>query len=679
MTKPVLFAEPSLTKPTKNMKLRHMIQQWIQPHKSPATRLMGGLALAGATLLAANSFAATDIIFEPSGANTDILSNNGHWQNDWGPAAAGVSFDPAVAPPTGATGGSVYLQGDWTASNTGGWDCFHVVWRADAGGWYDSGSPSGNFDGADYEYLIMDIKYDSTSTMPSGSANWGIGLDQGWSQTWLMDYTFVPDDAWHHLVIPIAANTPNIGSTTGIGFYTWKPGGTVGTMKFWVANVQLVARTVAIAPPTATLEPVSGKGLAMYADKLPSYLRGNVRTDNTGAAQVDWVGRPKPVSYSWTVSQFPGPGHAGYRTDLVLTPDPAASLVSADPDWSATNALWISVEALADGSVHAGIAFKTNQVNGNSQMYFTNENKLTGGYTLDAPTAVGTWTLTFTSDTDMTLTAPSGASTNVSLPSDVAATYTGISMFLISAMANDANVGQSVTYSALKTTGTSTIIDEDFTTGALTSPNLALMNQGYLFPWNLNPPSHRWVTATSKYWLKWTLPDTGFTPVSSATLPGGALDWASRGLTNTFLNSASRRVLVNTEHLPANNQAFFALLKRVPTKLQALWPGESNAAGTISGKTGTPDPVVLNTPALVTINSVDSANFIGGGAVGHTIQLSMNPVDPLGFIDPNAALANGTVGILVQFGTPGTYTITATDVTDGSLTAGTSTSITVAP
>lgn len=663
------------------MKLTPTIQKWLQPHQSKVARLLGGLALAGATLVASSSSAATDILFEPTGANVDILSNGGHWQNAWGPAAAavpgGVSFEPTNPPPSGATGGSVFLQGNWTVDNTNGWDAFHVVWRADAGGWYDS--PNGNFDGADYEYLIMDIKYDTNSTMAAGSANWGIGLDQGWSITTLSNYSFAQDGSWQHLVIPIAANQPGIGSSTGIGFYTWKPAGTFGTMNFWVANVQLVARTVAIAPPSVSLDKVAAPGLAMFADKIPSYYRQNVRTDTSGTAQLDWVGvatPTTPVSYSWTISQFPGPGHAGYRSDIVLTPDPAASLQSADPDWSATNALWISVQALADGSVSAGIAFKTNQVNGNSQMNPGGDNLLTGGHTLAAPTAVGTWTLTFSNNTDMTLTAPNGSSTNVSLPAHVASTYTGVSFFLISAMANDANVGQSVTYSALDITGVGTPVHEDFTTGALASPFLALMSQGYLFPWNLNPPSHRWVTSSGKYWLKWGLPDTGFAPVSSPILPASPLDWAVRGLTNSFLNGSQKWALVNSYSLPAAGQGYFALLKRVPSQLQVLFPGETNAPNTLTGKVGTPDPVSLGAGGFVnvTINLVDATwNIVSGNG---SINLTSN--DGASIMPLDAGLVNGTLTQAVQFGTVGSWTVTATN-TLTVMPAATSSPVTVTP
>jgi hypothetical protein len=662
------------------MKSRHPILQRINTYQTKAQRLLATLALLGTTLTASQSFAADDILFEPTGANSDLLTANGHWQNAWGPAFnfegnqhGALVFEPTNPPPSGATGGSVYMKGDWTVNNTNGWDCMNTVWR---GGWYDA--PADNFDGALYEYLVMDVMYDTNSTMVNPS--WSIGLDQGWGHTELTNYTFATDGSWQHLVIPIAANKPNIGSTCGVSFYRWLPSGTIGTMGFWVANVQLIARNVPIAPPTTAISEDVVPGLAMFADKLPSYLRGNVRTDTTGAAQVDWVGQASPanpVSYSWTISQFPGPGHANFRSDIVLTPDPVASLQSADPDWSATDALWISIQSLADGSVAAGIAFKTNQPNGNSQMNPGGTGLLTGGHTLAAPTAIGTWTLTFSNNTDMTLTAPSGASTNVSLPADVASTYTGVSFFLITAMGNDGNVGQSATYSALNITGVTTPVNENFTDGVLDTPFLALMNQGYLFPWNLNPPSHRWVTSDARFWLKWSLPDTGFAPVSSPTLPGSAVDWLARGLTNSFLNGNQKWALVNANNLPGPSQGYFALLKRVPTKLQTLLASEVNAPGTVSGKTGTIDPVTTGVNTAVTINSVDPAWFIGGGTVGHMIQLSISPEDPLAIIDDNAALANGTVNILVNFGTPGTYTVTATDVTDGSLTASTSSTITV--
>jgi len=622
-------------------------------------------------LTAFASFAASDILFEPTGANTSISSGNGHWQNDWGPAFGTFSFDPAQPPPSGATGGSVYIQGNWTEANTGGWDDMMACWR---GGWYDA--PADNFDGALYEALILDIKYDTNSTIPAASANWGIGLDQGWANTQLTNYSFASDDAWHHVIIPIPASMANIGSTCGIGFYSWKPGGTVGTLGFWVANVQLVARAVAIPPPSVSLNKVVAPGLVQFADLTPNYNRQDIRTDTSGNAQVDWYGQTKPVTYSWKIADFPGPGHAGFFTSVAITPDPVGTVTYADPDWSSTNALFVNIVAQANGSVRASISFKTNQPSNNTQ-YDTTGRLVGGANSLAAPSAIGTWSLRFNSDTDMVLTAPNGAYTNASLPPDVASAYTGVSFVLMSGMSSAANVGQSITYSALDITGVVTPVHEDFTSGALSSPFMALMSQGYLFPWNLNPPNQVWATPDAKYWLHHSLPDTGFTPVSSPTLPGSLWDWSDRGLGAGFLNGSERWNMVNSSNLPSASKGFFAELKRVPTKLQVLLPSETGAPGTVSGKTGTVDSVSVGYPVTVTVNSVDAAWYVRGGALGDTIDITTT--DGTAQLPADAALSSGTKTFTVFFNTPGTYTVTATDVTTGTITPGTSASITVTP
>jgi hypothetical protein len=544
------------------------------------------------------------------------------------------------------------------------------------GGWYDA--PDDNFDGAQYEYLIFDIKYDTNSTMPAADATWGIGLEQGWGSTELIQYQFNTNGEWQHVVVPISASTPGIGSTCGVGFYRWYPEGPHGSMGFWIANVQLIARTVPIAPPTVGLVGTI-PGLNQFADKTPTYNRQVIRNPTDGSAMVDWVGQPKPVSYSWTIVDFPDPGHAGFFTSVNLSPDPAGTQTYADADWSATNNLFISMQAQADGSVRAGIAFKTNQPANNGQ-YYSPPTQLIPDNTsgaLAAPSAIGTWTLTFTSDTDMTLTAPSGATTNASLPTDVAAQWTNISFHLISGMNSAANVGQSVTLSKIKITGVGTPIDEDLTDGVLDTALLVLQSQDYGS--NPNPPNQFLLTSDARFWLRRTLPDTGFTPASSGVLPGGPFDWLNRGIGNGFINATERWSLVQTANLADTNQSYFAVIKRVPVKLQVLLPSEVAAPGTPAGKTGTVDSITAGSAIDVIVNSVDPAWYVGGGAVGDTIHVELNPPDPGASIPGDAALANGTVTFNIAFSTPGVYTVNATNVSNPSITAGISATITVTP
>jgi hypothetical protein len=137
-----------------------------------------------------------------------------------------------------------------------------------------------------------------------------------------------------------------------------------------------------------------------------------------------------------------------------------------------------------------------------------------------------------------------------------------------------------------------------------------------------------------------------------------------------------RHSLLLTSDLPGANMGFFRLIKRTPSQLQTLLPSEVNAPNTVTGKTGTVAPVVVGSVVSVTIHSVDADWNIASG-VPHTVHLTVSPEDPSNFVDPDVALANGTANILVQFNVAGQYTITATDVTDGALTPGVSSTITV--
>jgi hypothetical protein len=204
---------------------------------------------------------------------------------------------------------------------------------------------------------------------------------------------------------------------------------------------------------------------------------------------------------------------------------------------------------------------------------------------------------------------------------------------------------------------------------------MALMSQGYLFPWNMSPPNQVWATTDARYWLHHSLPDTGFSPVSSPILPGSVWDWSDRGLGAGFLNGTERWNLVNSNNLPSASKGFFAVLKRVPVKLQVLLPSETGAPGTVSGKTGTVDDVPVGSPVTFTVNSVDPAWYVRGGALGDTITITTT--DTSATLPADNTLAFGTRTFTVYFNTAGTYTVTATDVTTGTITPGTSATINV--
>src|SRR5213075_1229115 len=108
-------------------------------------------------------------------------------------------------------------------------------------------------------------------------------------------------------------------------------------------------------------------------------------------------------------------------------------------------------------------------------------------------------------------------------------------------------------------------------------------------------------------------------------------------------------------------------------KLQLLVPGETAAPGSATGKTGTPPAQIAGTAFNVTVNAVD-ANW---NLVSSTHIVGITTTDANDTHPANAALTAGTGTFAVTFKSAGSWTITTTDVTDGTKTANTSPSITV--
>src|SRR5439155_11414433 len=109
-------------------------------------------------------------------------------------------------------------------------------------------------------------------------------------------------------------------------------------------------------------------------------------------------------------------------------------------------------------------------------------------------------------------------------------------------------------------------------------------------------------------------------------------------------------------------------------KLQLLAPGETAGTGTATGKTGTPTGQNVGTVFIVTVNGVD-ANWNLINTVTDLVGITSS--DSAASLPTNAVLVAGTQTFALSFGTTGSQTVTATDLSDGSKTASTSPSITV--
>src|SRR6185295_4687045 len=107
-------------------------------------------------------------------------------------------------------------------------------------------------------------------------------------------------------------------------------------------------------------------------------------------------------------------------------------------------------------------------------------------------------------------------------------------------------------------------------------------------------------------------------------------------------------------------------------KMQLLVPGETAAPGTATGKTGTPTAQTAGTAFNVTVNAVD-ANW---NLVSSTHTVGISTTDANDIHPANAAMTAGTKTFAVTFKSAGSWSITASDITDGTKTANTSPAIT---
>ncbi len=109
-------------------------------------------------------------------------------------------------------------------------------------------------------------------------------------------------------------------------------------------------------------------------------------------------------------------------------------------------------------------------------------------------------------------------------------------------------------------------------------------------------------------------------------------------------------------------------------QLQLLAPGETNAPGTVSGKTGTPSTRTAGAAFNATVNAVDTFwNTVTN--VTDTVDISSSDTNAV--LPADAALVGGTGTPSVTLMTAGTATLTATDTSNPSKTNYTTPAITV--
>jgi len=270
------------------------------------------------------------------------------------------------------------------------------------------------------------------------------------------------------------------------------------------------------------------------------------------SVNYSWGGQT-PATYSFSITNFPTPADApGFEGHIFITTgDSGYNEISGSPDWNVANLAVIRVENGTNGGVVTSFEWKTNLPN-------ANPDHVVAFQLPSLASANGTWSLNFSDDSHGSLVGPNGTVlTNFLLDADMMAYFTGpsASFVQVGAFKNDgSNSGKSdnkgfILTSVLMTNINGTLFDDNFATG--------LTNN---YAWRVTSPTAiTSIPQGTAYWLKWGLPDIGFTAQSAASLTG---NWDDAGITYIYTDATgtNRFGAVPFVSLPVGDAAFFRLI-----------------------------------------------------------------------------------------------------------------------
>ncbi len=446
-----------------------------------------------------------------SGQITNVYGN---W---FGGAFSSLEWDPSTDAGNNPTSGSLEINLNWSGGSQ------FVVWDQGSANNYFALSTLG-INGTQYTNFQCDVKFAPGSVSAQGSASQPIfghlrfgHRTSSYGQDWFGAVDVAATNTnWVHVSVSLNAVTDtsltNMGGLIiGIdsGFYGLNF--TSGDTTLWVDNLEFTGPTTAVkvAPPTLAMQKAT-PGLRIFAGSTANvYDREELATTDNNQS---WVGGSYPVSYSFSLSDYPANIN---QTHIFIVPQNTAGGAMGNDgtlneyiEYQATNMLWMVINPGAGGQVVASVQWKTNLPNANP-----NQTALT----ITNSKAVGTWTLTFTSPSTGTLTAP-GASPAAFIINDANVTtdFANPAVAYFGLQPNStAGEGEFEDWGSISVTGVSGAQEsEQFN-------NESSFNQnGYWAINGANTTGVQFVPSSTAYWINWTLPANGFGLGTATSLTG---------------------------------------------------------------------------------------------------------------------------------------------------------------
>jgi hypothetical protein len=510
--------------------------------------LYGGSALTGPVVFYVDNVKFT----QPATAHDVIVSqfNNAitGWRFDYGGVTNLLRFDTQDATNNPASGSLKTTFGFSVALDATGNNKGAIT--------YDLPAP---LNGTLYVSMEMDFKVEGGSAEDFSGNNGYLKMvirnTPGYSFDVQFEGNVNTNGGWRHIrVSPLTGVFSDIRAIT-LELY----GGSQidGPVTFYVDNVKFTETNAPPAGPTmSVIKPILGLNLTPASGQ---YERQSIATIGS---QYVWVGRPDPTTYSLTLSSYPDASHSGFQTHIFLVADDPHT--DSAPDYTQPNVIFLDIQGQGNGSAFAAFRYKTNEPAGNNFLYRAAPNGGTLGG-VSSPTPVGRWSLTFSQDTNVTLTAPGGGVGNFILPPEAAALFANGVTVYIGAQANSGgNLGQTVVVSKFEAlSGNQLLLDDDF-------PSYLSLSAGAT-SWQVaagTPGGVQLAGQGAQLWLRWTIPDSGYFLQWTDNLADSG-SWAAFGATPPLIGSTKRILLYkhsdfplfDNSYLPDSNLVFFRLIK----------------------------------------------------------------------------------------------------------------------
>lgn len=432
----------------------------------------------------------------------DITNVYGNW---FGGAFSSLEWDPNTDAGNNPLSGSLEINLNWTNDNQ------FVVW--------DQGTANDyfalNLSALQYTNFQCDVKFAPGSASDSGTYGQPIfGHLQFGTRTasYGQDYFGAVDipatnTGWVHVSVPLNAVTDtNLLDIQGLLIHIYEPYynlNLVGTSTFWVDNIKFTGPSVVVSnPPPILAAGPAQPGLRIFAGSaVNTYDREELSTIDSSQA---WVGGNYPVSYSFTLLDY---NPAINQTHIFIVPQNTSGQANMGNtgsgneyiEYQASNTLWMVINPAGNG-VTASVQWKTNLPNANPNIT---------AVTITNSTAVGTWTLKFTSASTGTVTAPGASPVAFTITDpNVSTDFANPAVAYFGIQPNStAGEGAYEDWASISVTNVSGANEyENFVTDTSFNPNTYWFNNS-ASAGSLQPV---FATQLPAVWLNWTLPAVGF-------------------------------------------------------------------------------------------------------------------------------------------------------------------------